>query len=241
VDSWRGLDLFFGGYDEHLPQLAALVSSSLRTVPLDATSFERRRDSLQRQLANLQLRQPSKLAAYRRSLALESPRYSNRELEAAAKAVTLADVEGFQARLLQRMQIEAFISGNVREDEARSVVQQLHDALPSQPLPSTELPVRRVRRLPLGATLQQFVAASATERNGAVEVYYQIGLDEGEAWVELSLLAQLMNKPFYAALRTQQQLGYVVACGTNELFGVRALIFTVQSATASPTIVQERI
>ena len=39
----------------------------------------------------------------------------------------------------------------------------------------------------------------------------------------LSLLAQLMNKPFYSSLRTKQQLGYIVQCGTNELRGVRAL------------------
>ena len=50
-----------------------------------------------------------------------------------------------------------------------------------------------------------------------------------------------MNKPFYASLRTRQQLGYVVSCSANELFGVRALTFAVQSATASPPEIEERI
>lgn len=238
---WRGLELFLGGYDQNLAQLASLVSSTLRSVPLEKGAFERRRDELARQLANLEQRSPSKLAAYHRSLALESPRYANSELAAATKALTLADIERFQSTLLPEMALEAFICGNVRDTEAEGVVSQLQQALPTRPLPSERLPVRRVRRVPLGATLQQFVTPSATESNSAVEVYYQVGPDEGDTWVVLSLLAQLMNKPFYASLRSRQQLGYVVACGTNELFGVRALTFTVQSATATPQLVEARI
>ena len=92
------------------------------------------------------------------------------------------------------------------------------------------MPIRRVRRLPRGSSLQQFVASNPSETNSAVEVFYQIGTDEGDSWVLLSLLAQLMNKPFYASLRTRQQLGYIVQCTQNELFGVRGLTFTVQSA-----------
>ena len=44
-----------------------------------------------------------------------------------------------------------------------------------------------------------------------------------------------------ASLRTQQQLGYIVSCGTNELFGVRALTFIVQSATTTPAVIEARI
>lgn len=238
---WRGLDVFLGGYDQNLPRLASLVASTLRTVPLEPSAFESAREKLGRQLANLDQRGSYELVRYRRSLALEAPRYANSELAAAAKLVTLDDLKAFQSGLLSKMEAEAFITGNVRDEEAAAIVQQLHEALPSQPLPQEERPTRRVRRLPLGKTLQQFVTPSTTEGNSAIEVYYQIGQDDGDRWVVLSLLAQLMNKPFYASLRTRQQLGYIVQCGTNELFGVRALTFTVQSATASPQLVEERI
>ena len=65
-------------------------------VPLEAAAFERQRDKLQRLLGNLEARQPSQLAAYRRSLALESPRFSNEQLLAATSALTFADLERFQ-------------------------------------------------------------------------------------------------------------------------------------------------
>jgi len=50
-----------------------------------------------------------------------------------------------------------------------------------------------------------------------------------------------MSKPFYVSLRTKQHLGYLVACGTNEIFSVRALNFVVQSASTSPTVLNPRI
>ena len=205
---WDGFSLSLGGFDQHLAELSALVAATLRTVPLEPTAFERRRDDLQREIANLEQRPPTQLAAYHRSRALESPRWSNAELLAAAKALTLADVERFQSRLLREAQVEAractcpcpcpcpctcnmhmpmlreaqveaFLYGNLRAEEAVDVVVQLCRALPMRPLPTSRAPVRRVRRLPRGSSLQQFVASSPSETNSAVEVYYQVGTDEG--------------------------------------------------------------
>lgn len=72
---------------------------------------------------------------------------------------------------------------------------KLLNALGSRPLPVARRPVRRVRVLPAGErTLQQFVAASQAEVNSATEVYFQVGGDEADDWVLLTLLSQLMSK-----------------------------------------------
>jgi len=84
----------------------------------------------------------------------------------------------WRGSLLAEMEVEAFICGNLRAEEAEGIVRELRRALPAQPLPPARRPVRKVRKVPLGVTRQQFVAASASESNSAVEVYYQIGTDE---------------------------------------------------------------
>ena len=72
---------------------------------------------------------------------------------------------------------------------------KLLNALGSRPLPVARRPVRRVRVLPAGErTLQQFVAASQAEVNSATEVYFQVGGDEADDWVLLTLLSQVMSK-----------------------------------------------
>ena len=79
-----------------------------------------------------------------------------------------------------------------------------------------------------------------------------MGPDEGDDWLHLLLLSQMIDKavyaellpisphisPYlpisfkavYAELRTKQQLGYIVQCGSTEADGVRGLVFIVQSS-----------
>ena len=42
--------------------------------------------------------------------------------------------------------------------------------------------------------------------------------------------------PFYAELRTKQQLGYIVQCAANEIDGVRGIVFVVQSNVQPPQV-----
>ena len=66
-------------------------------------------------------------------------------------------------------------------------------------------------------------------------------MDEGDNWLHLALLGQLIEQPFYEELRTKQQLGYIVQCGITEADGVRAMVFNVQSSVLQPPQVEERI
>ncbi|EOD38401.1 peptidase M16 [Emiliania huxleyi CCMP1516] len=228
---WQGLSLSLSGYDQRLPELAALVADSLRTFDVAPLAFERQRDGLLRQLRGADKRQPVEQAAYRRNLALETPRYTNEQLAAGLEKATLPQVLGLQRRLLPEVEVEALLCGNVAEGQATQLVLKLLNALGSRPLPVARRPVRRVRVLPAGErTLQQFVAASQAEVNSATEVYFQVGGDEADDWVLLTLLSQLM-----------QQLGYIVQCSANEIDGVRGLSFLVQSKVAAPEAVEERI
>jgi len=239
--SWQGLTLTLSGYDQRLPELSALVASSLRSFEMTPRAFERRREQLMAQLRNLAQRQPVQLCAYHRNLALETPRYSNEALLDAAQRVTLANVRALQAGLLPEFELEGLVCGNVVEAEAEAVVRQLQGALPARPLPRERRPTRLVRRLPVGATLQQFVVVNADEVNSGVEVLFQVGPDVGDDWVLLTLLSQMVAKPFYSELRTRQQLGYIVQCSANEIEGVRSLSFFVQGTRQPPPEVERRI
>jgi hypothetical protein len=178
----------------------------------------------------------------RRNVALESPRYSNEQLLAEVDKVTLAQVKALQARLLPEVEVEALLCGNVVPEQATQLVAKLQAALASKPLPRERRPVRRLRMLPEGErALRQFVAANPDEVNSATEVYLQVGRDEGDDWVLLALLNQIISKAFYSELRTKQQLGYIVQCGANEISGVRGLSFLVQSKVQPPDVVEERI
>ena len=92
-----------------------------------------------------------------------------------------------------------------------------------------------------GSLIRQYVSGNKDESNSATEVYFQIGPDEGIDWLHLSLLKQMIARPFYSELRTKQQLGYIVQCSVGEAEGVRGLSFAVQSTVLRPPELEARI
>jgi insulysin len=68
-----------------------------------------------------------------------------------------------------------------------------------------------------------------------------VGTDEGDGWLYLLLLSQMLDKAVYSELRTKQQLGYIVQCGVTEANGVRALVFIIQSSVKPPPEVEDRL
>ena len=125
--------------------------------------------------------------------------------------------------------------GNLEESEARAITAAATEALPSKaPLDPSQITRRRVRILPVGRTLRQYVAPNKQEANSATEVYVQVGTDVGDDWVNLALIAQLLDQPFYGELRTKQQLGYIVQSSVTSSEGVRGLVFSIQSAVLPP-------
>ena len=57
----------------------------------------------------------------------------------------------------------------------------------------------------------------------------------------MEVLAILMGNPFFAELRTKQQLGYIVYGGVSNKEGVRSLVFTAQSSVADADVLTEKI
>ena len=71
----------------------------------------------------------------------------------------------------------------------------LQRAVPASPLPAAATPRRRVVQLPVGARTRQHVASNPQEENCAVDVYFQVGRDDGGmTWRLLGLLSQVSSK-----------------------------------------------
>ena len=240
---YKGFTLAASGYDDRLPALVSTVASRIKACELSPLDFERRKASLLDGLANLAKRQPVVLCSYHRGLALDVPRPTTEQLLAAAQRCTLADVRSFQRGLLPQAELEALVCGNLREDEARGMLESLRAAVPAAPLPAALSPRRRIVRVPAGrAVTRQHVASNPDEVNGALEVLFQVGQDDGGlSWRLLGLLSQLIDQPFYSELRTKQQLGYIVQSSVTEMEGVRGLVLAVQSSVLPPPLLEQRV
>ena len=218
---YNGLYLTASGYSSRLPELIAYVAQQVKSAPLPPLVFDRTREALRQSLANFKRKQPVALASYHRGLTLDSPRYPVEALAAAVESATLDDVRAFQSSLLPEAFLECLLVGNLDESQASDMVEATRLAIPAKAALSRDaIPRRRVRVLPRGRTLRQYAAPNPEEKNSACEIYLQVGRDEGDDWLHLALISQILEQPFYGELRTKQQLGYIVQSAATESEGV---------------------
>jgi insulysin len=91
----------------------------------------------------------------------------------------------------------------------------------------------------------QELAYSSSEENNAVEVTFQAGSDTSLRYEGVGindLISHLAYNSAYNQLRTKEQLGYIVSAFTRKTAGSAwGLSVVVQSSSASPKILEERI
>ena len=121
-----------------------------------------------------------------------------------------------------------------------------YPAFPSlPPFPSSLQPSTRVAMLEKGIDYRlRAPVPNDSDVNSSLTTYFQAGLVNPSQTACLMLLAQVMKEPCFTQLRTQEQLGYVVASGVR-LTWFRSLIagmsFRVLSKTHGPEEILERL
>lgn len=116
---------------------------------------------------------------------------------------------------------------------------------PTSPLPPSLQPHTRVAMLEKGIEYRlRAPVPNETDVNSSLTTYFQAGLVSPSQTASLMLLAQIMKEPCFTQLRTQEQLGYVVASGVR-LTWFRSLVagisFRVLSKTHGPEEILKRL
>jgi secreted Zn-dependent insulinase-like peptidase len=70
--------------------------------------------------------------------------------------------------------------------------------------------------------------------DSAIVLYFQGADDSLATRATVNLLGAIMRAPFYDALRTEQQLGYIVNAGSMPILNTNALALTIESPVADP-------
>ena len=113
--------------------------------------------------------------------------------------------------MLSRTYMEGFVHGNADAAMARACLEQLSRALASFPLPDTEREVQEIVKLNSGLLFAD-AHTNPEDLNHALELYYQVPRQGISEDVKAALLGEMMREPCFNQLRTQEQLGYIVAC-----------------------------
>lgn len=164
-------------------------------------------------------------------------------------AFTIEDLQQFIPKLLtQNIFIESLMYGNLSEQQAKEYLKIVENKLTAtslvkcdklRALQKIQSRNHRQVQLPEGANAV-YLKPNVVHKTNAIEVYYQCGARSSRENAMVELFCQVIGEASFNVLRTQEQLGYIVASGVRGYGGVCGVRVIVQS-DKSPAYLDERI
>ena len=219
-----GVSIVIDGYSDKQLDLLKTVLSAFSKRSIDSRQLMLVKQQLIRDKQNAKREYPFRqIIAHLKADIVGS--YVPEQQIAVIKPILVADMELFVRQLLSENKVDVLVAGNHTEESARQVASLL-EGFNLKDLAS----MRSVVRLPEGARVRDVFV----EHNDAVLLrYIQGDSDSLEERALISLLTNIISSDFYNELRTEKQLGYVVAAFPMHINRVPGLSFIVQSPAAS--------
>ncbi|KRX46846.1 Insulin-degrading enzyme [Trichinella murrelli] len=243
VSTLDGMQINVSGYSEKLPVLLSSIVDKMLSLKVEPTTFDRLKERFIRRLRNFDMEPPYQQSMYYSTLLLSDRTWSKKELLREAVDLKIEMIDDFKRILFSEMHIEALVFGNASEQNARDILNQTKSAILEKmhpkPLLASQVTRNREVKLQKGKTFV-FEAQNTVHPNSAIEIIFQVGLQESRLNMLLELLVQILNEPCFHQLRTVEQLGYIVFGGLRRANDTQGLHIIVQSEE-SPAYLDERI
>ena len=219
-----GVSIVVDGYSEKQLELLKTLLSAITKSSIDPNQLMLAKQQLIRDKQNARREYPFR-QVMTHLYADISGRYVPSEQIAILDSVSVAGVETFVKQLLSVGAVETLVAGNHSEETAMQVANLLKSFNLKEL--ASERPVVRLKE---GDRFREIFV----EHNDAVLLrYIQGDKDSIKERALISLLANITSSAFYNELRTEKQLGYVVAAFPMHINRVPGMSFIVQSPVAS--------
>uniref|UniRef100_A0A1D1XVB1 Insulin-degrading enzyme n=1 Tax=Anthurium amnicola TaxID=1678845 RepID=A0A1D1XVB1_9ARAE len=239
------LELKLYGFNDKLSVLLLKILTLSRSFSPRADRFVVIKEDMERALRNTNMK-PLYHSSYLRLQLLRQTFWDVNDKLSCLGNISLTDLKAFIPQLLSQLYIEGLCHGNLSEEEAVNIANVFTNTFSAQPLPVEVRHQEHVLCLPNSANfIRRVRVKNELEVNSVVELYYQTEQDEGTESTRLRAIADLFSniveEPCFNQLRTKEQLGYVVDCGTRMTYRVQGFCFRVQSSEYSPPYLHQRI
>ncbi len=231
----NGFSVKIGGFTENQNMLLDKILASIQSPDFDQQRFENIKREHVRRLENARASRPTQLLMGRITDILYGNRWTDAQLLTAYNDIDIEAVKSYRKKLLSSGQADALVYGNyslaAAEEYGDKIAQSLIDSPVAQPaIAITTLPE------------QSFSSEVESDYSDAsLMMYIQAAGTEKPRRAAMAVTAQMLRSDFYASLRTEKQLGYIVSSGAYPVRDVPGLFFLVQSPVAGPEALQQEI
>lgn len=224
-----GFTLHTRGFTNQQTLLANQLLDAVINFTPSERDFEHHKALQIQSLHNSLLNKPTNRLFSRLSVLIQRNTQAPVELLDVIDNISYSQLLEFKSAAFSQYFVEAFMHGNWTSKDAGSFCNQIKEHCAnanSQPLS------RSVSKLPIGETLYHEVTCNHDD--SAVVLYLQAPSQELTDTVLCMVIEQMLAAPFFNALRTEQQLGYIVGTGFVPHNQHPGMAFYIQSPQCSP-------
>lgn len=225
VDGY-GFELRISGYSDKQLTLLGTVLEAFTDTPIDPRRFAILRDKLIRDWSNYKEERPYTQAYGALSYLLLSSRWPPEMLVSTLAERTPQDLARWREERMQKFHISGLHHGNVPVESAWALASALQEQLD---LGAFQRQAPQV--VDVGSAQRYHI--DVDHQDAAVVIYLQDPQSGVETRARSALAAAILRQAYFTSLRTEQQLGYVVAVTNQTLRNRGGLAFIVQSPVAS--------
>ena len=234
----RGFSTRINGYSDNQSALLKRILSTIVDLSIDKEKFNILRERQIRELQNNRRGSAYRQAISEFYLALLIPNYSDEERIQALRGINMDDLIDFSKQLLEKVNIVALSHGNVNRQHTKQLGAMLASTL-LDPDVASDVRKSDVVVLPDQGPFVRDVELK--HEDSAIAVYIQGKNRSVAEKARFSLLAQIIQTPFFSELRSVQKTGYVVFSYYIPLNEVPGLMFVIQSPDTAPDEIRTRI
>lgn len=230
----RGLDIEIAGYSDRQSLLLNRVADTIRKGRFSEDRFNVLKTDVIRAWRNQNQNLPYQVMMQQIPVLHFEPYWSEQVLSEALAPITFAEFQKFSTNVLRDGHLDALFYGNIYRQEAiRLAVMAEHQLLGV----STGQPAPQTRVYHFANFSKPWLYRHQLNHDDYIALLYVQGLADTPAdAAHMQLLRHILQPIFFDQLRTEKQLGYVVAVMPLALRTLEGNIFVVQSPAVEEAV-----
>ncbi|MEI8365930.1 MAG: insulinase family protein [Parachlamydiaceae bacterium] len=224
----NGLSISIDGYSDKADELFFDIIRTIKKLRPREQKFKTYKDSLLRQYQDASLDKPiMQDLEILRSL-LHKDYILEKTKAIIIRKITFDDLDNFVNKLFENTYVEGIIYGNTTESQVKDFVSRFLEELASSPYPKAQQYKKEVIVLPDDKG-PFFVEVKSKVQGNALLLAIELEEFSFSTRAAQQILMQAIQEPFYTALRTKQQTGYIVISKAEDIEQHLFNLFGVQS------------
>ena len=236
--SLEGLKVTVSGFGDSPARLARHIAASLRTFTIPPERYEALKEVRLRELRSYPETEAYRLARDRSTALSREYDYLPSQMTPASEKATWGDVQAFARRFFAHGKVEAVAHGHTRPEDAVAATRGVASAIGAASVAEASL-VRR-RHVAIARAENIVDAGEVAGVNSAYITDYMLPDDSPATRAAALVASNFFSTPFFAELRTRQQLGYIVGAQAAASQRERFFTFVVQSSGYAPDELRRR-